>query len=46
MKLHVFNCKQTSIIILFFFLIFIRYDEELVIPIIENTPEEKDLKVH
>ena len=22
------------------------YDEELVIPIVENTPEEKDLKVN
>jgi methylthioribulose-1-phosphate dehydratase len=22
-----------------------RYDEELIVPIIENTPEEKDLKV-
>lgn len=22
-----------------------RYDEELVVPIIENTPEEKDLQV-
>ena len=23
-----------------------RYDEELVVPIIENTPFEEDLKVH
>ena len=22
-----------------------RYDDELVVPIVENTPEEKDLKV-
>ena len=22
------------------------YDEELVVPIVENTPEEKDLKVN
>ena len=27
-------------------LVFSRYDEELVIPIIENTPEERDLKVN
>ena len=30
---------------LLFSLLSIRYDEELVIPIIENTPEERDLKV-
>ena len=30
---------------LFFPLLSIRYDEELVVPIIDNTPEERDLKV-
>ena len=30
---------------LLFSLLSIRYDEELVVPIIENTPEERDLKV-
>lgn len=35
------NWNQTNIFSFFF-----RYDEELVVPIIENTPEERDLKVY
>ena len=37
------RCRAFAEISIFCFSV--RYDEELVIPIIENTPEERDLQV-
>lgn len=36
LKLPCYSCQRN--------LIFFRYDDMLVVPIVENTPEEKDLK--